>query len=154
MKQEHWKEQDVIKAVAAGKSWGQKKHSEECVACAAEERWLIDALTSFRETVHSYTAKYPVASFVPSSQRLQTGMWAARIAGAVLALLLLFALPAYRTRQQHARELREQQDAQLLQQIDDQVSSTVPQALEPLMNLASTSSASGQIKSNPTQESQ
>jgi hypothetical protein len=148
MKQEHWKEQDVIKAVAAGKNWDQKKHSEECVACTAEERWLQDALTNFRASMHAYAAEHMSTASVPFSQHLQVSLWVGRVGGAVLALLLLFAVPAYRTHQQRAKELREQQDAQLLQQIDEQVSSTVPSALEPLVSAASSTTN----QTNPRQE--
>jgi hypothetical protein len=56
---------------------------------------------------------------------------------AVAALGLLAVVPVYRERQARERAAREQQDAQLLQQVDAEISRAVPGAMDPLVKMVS-----------------
>ena len=137
---EHWKEDDVLRAVAQGKTWQQEQHAGECVACREEERWLEGALSNFRASMHAYSAQVAASASMAQRREAKVMQWAFRFAAALIVLLAVIGVPAYRAHrdQQEAKQiaLREQQDAQLLESIDEQVSYVVPNAFQPLAQAA------------------
>ena len=137
---EHWKEDDVLKAVAQGKTWEQEQHAASCVACREEERSLREVLGNFRSAMHAYSADAAASARMAQRRENKALQWAFRFAAALVVLLAVIGVPAYRAHKQQAQAqqlaLREQQDAALLESIDEQVSYTVPAALEPVARAA------------------
>ncbi|MBV9669682.1 MAG: hypothetical protein JOZ43_01890 [Acidobacteriales bacterium] len=145
MSHEHLNEDDLIRATIANKPHTDR---EECAACNLEERWLQDALAHFRDAVHHYARQTAAAAsqrdpLVPHSRP----SWVYRLAAAMLALAMLISIPDYRHHErtvQTLQAMRDQQDDQLLQAIDEQTSTTVPQALAPLAQVTSDQTANSQ----------
>jgi hypothetical protein len=98
---------------------------------------LQEVLVNFRSAVHCAAARHSTQTGVPRFQTHPSSFSLLRIAAAAIAVVILVLAPYRIHHQQQQLEERERQDIQLLEEIDEQVSSTVPDALEPLANLIS-----------------
>jgi hypothetical protein len=102
-----------------------RTHLTDCAACAQHEAATTQMLGGMNELTFVALASGPAR---PVSITRRPAAW--RWPLAVAATLLLAAVPLYKS----ARDARQSEaDALLLERVSDQVSRTVPQALEPLM---------------------
>jgi len=115
-----------------------QRHLGECPECAAELARLKAALSGFRGSVHQWagrqTSSAPHREWAPA----RTAFWPGRFRWAAAAAIALLAalIPVYRiARHSHTAPAIAQSDAQLLEEVDAEVSRSVPQPMEPLLNL-------------------
>ncbi len=111
------------------------RHVEDCPACRAELGAFRAALGEFRGAVHAWSQDQASAALaIPAAvpQRV-SGMfshqlaWALLIAG--LCVIASFILP------RHRADGAGSTDAVLLNQVDTEISRSVPSSMEPLMKL-------------------
>jgi len=103
-------------------------HVAGCAQCRAQLSEFEEVLAQFGMSVRS-VAPPPVTHW---QRRL---MWPRFLAVAAAGALLL--VPVYRERQVRERAALERQDAQLLQQVDSEISRAVPGAMDPLVKMES-----------------
>ena len=136
MRFNHLKEEQLLRVALGDARARDLQHSRDCVACGGEVLLLETALTDFREAVHGYTEhkrlSNPLLWKVPCRSVFAPVRWAAM----AVALVVLLSAPAYRAHLQHNQQMRLQQDSALMQQIDSEISSPVPHAMEPLAAVA------------------
>jgi hypothetical protein len=119
---------------------GEAQHAAECSECAEEVLHLQETLAVFRDSVQQWTdrcggSEVPSPAFLRTDSSVFSGrpfQWAL----AVLALILLVLIPVHKNTSER-RLKAEAEDTLLLEQVNAQLSRTVPEALEPLMTLLS-----------------
>ena len=111
-------------------------HIAGCRECRARVAGFEDAVAQFRNAVTSVPAP------PPAWRARRTVTWPHLLAVAAIALLLL--APLYREREARRRAAIERQDAQLLQQVDSEISRAVPDAMDPLVKMVSWNSNEAQ----------
>lgn len=104
------------------------------------EKELGPVLKQFRTTVHSWSAQeYARVSVVPVGAPSPRRIVALRWAFAVCCLMIAASVPVHRERvrqeQQIQAAFQTAEDAQLLKDIDEDVSRTVPSSMSPLTYL-------------------
>jgi hypothetical protein len=112
-----------VAGISAEETAWLRGHVGECADCARHEEStarMLGALGEFSFGRTEVKAKPPERRLQP---RLAAPLWIAVAAG----VMLIAAVPVYRS-------VRAEADARLLERVEDHVSRTVPQALEPLMN--------------------
>jgi hypothetical protein len=133
----HLSAEQIAQWVAGQRAAEVESHMAGCSPCRAQVAEFEDVLAQFRGSLKSV----PVAPPVLDARRIM--LWPRLVAiGAAAAMLLL--VPVYRDRQARARAAIEQQDAQLLQQVDSEVSRAVPDAMAPLVKMVSWNSYEAQ----------
>jgi hypothetical protein len=131
----HLSEEQIAQWIGGERPAAVESHLAGCEQCRAAVTSFEDVLAQFRASIHSVAAP-------PPSLRTRPGMSWPRLVAAAAALALFVAVPVYHQRQERARAVLAQQDAQLLQQVDAEISQKVPDAMDPLTNLVSWSSGS------------
>jgi hypothetical protein len=117
------------------------QHAAECSECAAEVLCLQETLAVFRDSVQQWTdrcggSEVPSPAFLRTDSAVFSGRpfhWAL----AVVALILLVLIPVHKNTSERRLVEAEAEDTLLLEQVNAQLSRTVPEALEPLMTLLS-----------------
>ena len=141
---EHLAAGRITECVGGGPGPEEQRHLLECAECRAEVARLRSTLVQFREAVRGWSdgqSEWALARARARAVRRPAGVWFRWPVLAAIALALAVA-PVYRTvrdRQQAAQALA---DAQLLEQVDREVSESVPSPMEPLAQLVSWDSAS------------
>ena len=116
------------------------QHAAECSECAAEVLSLRETLAVFGDSVQHWTdccggSEAPSLTFQRTDSSVLHGhpfRWPL----AAVALILLVLIPVYKNTSEHGLEAQAE-DTLLLDQVNAQLSRTVPEALEPLMTLLS-----------------
>ena len=119
-----------------------EQHVRQCSECGAEVARLEASLALFRGSVRHWSGRQSraeppaIGSISPARQgsRIQPIRWVL----AAAALLVLAAVPIYRSAQDRQRQAEiARADALLLEQVDAEVSRAVPRPMEPLVKLVS-----------------
>jgi anti-sigma factor RsiW len=131
----HLSEEQIAQWIAGERAAAVESHLAGCEQCRAAVAGFEDVLAQFRASARSVVVPAP-------SQRVRRSMVWPRLVAAAAALTLFVAVPLYRERQERERAVLAQQDAQLLQEVDAEISQKVPDAMDPLMNLVSWNSGS------------
>jgi hypothetical protein len=114
-------------------------HLRECAMCSAAVARLEAAFAGFRNAAGRWTESQPL-SRPPLHWEAHRHWTASRRWAAVAATVtLLAAFPAYRSYSRHEAAARAQADAQLLQEVSDDLARPAPEPLEPLIQLVSQS---------------
>jgi len=118
-------------------------HLRDCAVCSAAAARLEAAFAGFRNASGRWTESHPL-SRPPlhwEAARIPRRHWAAprRWAAVAATVTLLAAFPAYRSYSRHEAAVRAQADAQLLQEVSDDLARPAPEPLEPLIQLVSQS---------------
>jgi hypothetical protein len=138
----HLSAKRVAEAVAAGSTPDEEQHLRECAQCGAEAARLESALGGFRETMHAWSGEEGQVAL----RKGQSTQWAARRGPSrvwlrwpmlTAAVLVLSVAPVYKTVRDHLRAAQALADAQLMEQVDREVSEAVPAPMEPLAQLVS-----------------
>ncbi len=109
------------------------QHLEDCPACRAELERFREVLTGFRGAVRGWSENQAQVALVVNARPSESRSW---IASHQLAFaLLLAAVCILGSFLWHGGEGAPASDAVLLNQVDAQVSRTVPSSMEPLMKL-------------------
>ena len=131
----HLSEEQIAQWIAGEGNAQTESHLAECGQCRAAVSGFEQLLRDFRSSSRAGAFDSPPRLDVRSSH----SVWWPRIAAAVAALALLVAVPLYRERRAREQALIAQQDAQLLQQVDAEISQAVPDAMDPLVKVISQS---------------
>lgn len=116
-----------------------RQHVAECAGCRDQVSNLESSLSLYRESVHGWSdahqsrVRRPVWS-TPSRWQLwrrATFQWAT---AAVLALAVVVPVYTHRVMEER-KEQRAKADQALLEQVDREVSQTIPDTMEPLTQL-------------------
>jgi anti-sigma factor RsiW len=111
------------------------QHIEDCPACRAEVANYSDVLAEFRGSVRAWSQDQANAALAmpPAVQNAPSWMASHQLAWALLiaavCIVASFVHPWYRS------DRTSSSDTVLLNQVDGQVSRTVPSSMEPLMKL-------------------
>jgi anti-sigma factor RsiW len=110
-----------------------RQHLEDCPACRAELANFREALGEFRGAVRCWSENQAQAALAVHARPSESRSW---IASHQLALALLLAAVCILTSiVWHGGENAPASDVMLLNQVDSQVSRSVPLSMEPLMKL-------------------
>ena len=117
----------------------QTRHLSECKECAAKLGLMRDAFVAFRDSVHTWTGRHPGAC-PPTGLFLQRPSGSARrralrwsFASATLTIAML--APIYWHSLEKQQRAREAADTLLLEQVNAQLSRSVPASVEPFAGL-------------------
>lgn len=133
---------EEISSVVAGISVSEEAHVRECADCAQEVERVKDILTLFRGSIREWTDKldhseFPVheaiVSRAPGSHAPYRAPMAWVLAAAALAAAV--AIPMYQDSRNHEMKAQAERDAQLLDDVNEQLSRRGPLAMDPLMQL-------------------
>ncbi len=127
----HLSAEQIAQWIAGERTVEVELHAAGCERCRARVAEFDEVLVQFRSSALSVNARENIGwrEKAPAPRRK---LWVA-----VAALGLLAVVPVYRERQARERAAREQQDAQLLQQVDAEISRAVPGAMDPLVKMVS-----------------
>ena len=137
----HLSSEDMGRWVAGERGAEQDRHLRECSLCGAEVARLEGALARFGGAVREWSEAQPGAQ-VSGAWRADRVAPKGRAVGlrwglAAVALVVLAAIPQWKSmRDRQAAEAAARADDILMEQVDAQVSRTVPVTLEPLVNPA------------------
>ena len=111
------------------------RHVEHCTACRAELAQFREALGEFRGAVRTWSEDQAHAAMAASAPVAEPRSWTAshQLAWA-LAIAAICVIASF-LRPWHTGAGARTNDAVLLNQVDAEVSRTVPSSMEPLMNL-------------------
>jgi anti-sigma factor RsiW len=140
---EHLAAGRIAECVAGEPAPEEQRHLLECAECRAEVARWRSALGQFREAVRGWSdgqSKRALERARARAVRQPARVWLRWPALAALALALA-AAPVYRTVRDRQRAAQAAADAQLLEQVDREVSESVPSPMEPLAQLVSWDSA-------------
>jgi anti-sigma factor RsiW len=152
MKTNHLSPWDLEEYVLGQRTPQMLRHLSECAACRGEVERLEDGVGLFRAAAVSWSAEClsalpQQAQFVPRRRiPVATLRWAfAAVIPVVLLILVL--LPGHDSSPSHPvaqiSQVSQPSDDALLEQVDDQVSVSVPSSMESLTHLVSTDSSAG-----------
>ena len=139
----HLSTDQIAQWIAGERTADAELHVAGCARCRAEVAGLEEVLGQFGSSARSVAAPAAVWNIRRSVP------WPRWMAVAAAVALLALA-PVYREHQARQRAAMEQQDAQLLQQVDTEISRSVPGAMDPLMKMVSWNS--GSANSNEGQQ--
>jgi anti-sigma factor RsiW len=110
-----------------------ERHIQTCPACRAEVAAFREALAGLRGAVHAWSEQQAEALARPPA-RPEGWFWKPAhqlaCALAIAAICAIVSLVSW-----HGREVAARSDTVLLDQVDSQVSRSVPSSLEPLLRL-------------------
>jgi anti-sigma factor RsiW len=138
----HLTSEQICKVLANDAGLDVRDHLEGCKACREEVDHLRETLKAFRRSVHDYGEQQfnPQAFLQNRPRRSYSLAIASQRLWTAVAIVLLGALLGWNLHRPQRKEIRVQtanSDAALLKQLDQQMSQTVPAAMEPLVQLVS-----------------
>jgi hypothetical protein len=126
----HLSQEQFAQWIAGERPHDAVRHVDACDPCRQELAGFSDALKEFSQHVQTL----PVPARISAARRSHH---VARWLAAAAAVMMLALVPVYREQQERRRALIEQQDAQLLQQVDAEISRAVPDSMDPLVTMVS-----------------
>jgi hypothetical protein len=149
----HLSSREISEWAAATRTPEREDHLHECVECRAELTRLQGVLSEFRDSLRHWSAAQggsaPRPLWLTESPR---GAHRLRWALVAVAMVLLAAIPIFRSRQRQRQADTSLEDAVLLEQIDTGVSRSVPAPMEPLTSLVSWGSTNPAGARGPSQK--
>ena len=140
----HLSAEQIAQWIAGERTSETESHMDVCQRCRTEVRGFEAVLGQFRSSARSISTPAPVM------RARRPALWPRWVAVAAVALLAL--VPVYRQRQARDRAAMEQQDAQLLQQVDTEISRAVPGSMDPLVKMVSWNSGLTERNQNEGQK--
>jgi hypothetical protein len=141
----HLSPDSVSKLMIGEATVEERQHAAECTQCALELRRLKETLFGFGHSVRGWATESEEA--LVSDQRLlrksNSGMSFSPLRWALVSVLLILviALPLYRSVRDERRRAKELEDTLLLEQVNKQLSRDVSSPMEPFMNVFAEMSA-------------
>lgn len=132
----HLSKEQIAQWISGDRSAEAASHIAGCCECRDRVAGFEDVVARFRSAVGSVPAP------PPTWRARRTVAWPHLVAVAAIALFLL--APLYWEREARRRAAIERQDAQLLQQVDSEISRAVPDAMDPLVKMVSWNSNEAQ----------
>jgi hypothetical protein len=134
--------QEQISSVVAGLRIPEDAHLQNCAECAQEVERVRNVLMVFRSSVREWTDKldhseFPVHEAVASRVRGARPPHRAPMAWvlAAAALAAAVAIPIYQDSRDRELKAQAERDAQLMDDVNAQLSRSGPMAMDPLMQL-------------------
>jgi len=141
----HLSSVEISEWAAGTRTRERENHLHECAACRGELTRLQGALSEFRDSLRSWSAGQDGAAPRPVwLTEGPRGVHRLRWALVAVVMVLLAAIPIYRSRERQRQADTSLEDAVLLEQIDAGVSRSVPATMEPLTGVVSSGSADEQ----------
>ncbi len=135
---EHLPPQRITEIVVAGAGPLDTAHLAGCTGCRAEVARLQEALAEFRRTLSAHaalTSMTVAASQGIPARRAGEARWGRWPLYAAAAIVLASAAPIYQTVRAHHMAAQAAADAQLMEQVDREISEAVPNAMQSLQQL-------------------
>jgi hypothetical protein len=134
---------EQISSVVAGSGTDEEFHVSQCAFCAAEVERARNILLLFRSSVRSWSEAQSdaVAFDIPSSRASRQSPLAWVLAAAAVAAMV--AVPVYRNSREREIQAQAERDAQLIDDVNAQLSRRAPVAMQPLMRLMSVKNTAG-----------
>jgi hypothetical protein len=128
---EHLSSQQIVEWMNGERGAEAEGHVRECAECGNRVEQLLDSLEMFRSSVRETAERQTVSRLAPRRHALR---WLT----AVAALVLLAGLPVYKVQEdrQRAAEMA-RQDAELMREVDADLSSGVAAPMKPLEKMVS-----------------
>jgi hypothetical protein len=136
----HLSSREISEWAAGTRTSERENHLHECAECRGELTRLQGVLSEFRDSLRGWSADQGTAPRPVWRIEGPRGAHRLRWALVAVAMVLLAAIPIYRSRERQRRVDASLNDAVLLEQIDAGVSRSVPAPMEPLTSLVSWSS--------------
>jgi hypothetical protein len=149
----HLSSREISEWVAGTRTPERENHLHECAECRGELTRLQGVLLEFRDSLRDWSAGQAGSS--PRPVWLTEGPRGAhrlRWALVAVAMILLAAIPIYRSRERQRQADTSLEDAVLLEQIDAGVSRSVPAPMEPLAGLVSWDSTGSTASGRQSQQ--
>jgi hypothetical protein len=137
----HLTSEQIAQALIGEGTADQQQHVRECPECQAELAQTRSTFSLFRDSVHDSSLRQGGAA-VRRIQWDQPRAFFNQRLGLMLAataMILMAVVPVYRNAGERQRKLQMERDAVLLEQVQTELSRTVPAPMEPLLNLVSQS---------------
>ncbi len=128
---EHLSAKRIAQTVAAGPTPVEAVHLQDCPVCRAEAAHLESALRNFREGVMAGLTDSPVR-FNAAVTKTVHSRWPVYAAAAAV---VLFAAPVLHSVHSRQRAAQAMADAQLLEQVNQDITQAVPGSMQPLEQL-------------------
>jgi len=110
------------------------RHVRDCAACRRELADFREALGEFRSSVRAWSAEQADRALLAPASEPRLLRAPAHQLGWALAIAAMFVIASF-VFSRHGAERAAANDAALLNQVDSEVSQTVPSSLQPLMKL-------------------
>jgi hypothetical protein len=140
---------EQISKVVAGAGIAEEDHVRECSACALEVDRVRDVFALFRRSVRDWTDKqdhsdFPMGNATISDARPSRGRRQAVLGWVLTAAVLTtaVAIPVYESSREREMKAQAERDAQLIDDVNEQLSRHAPLAMLPLMQLMSAKESS------------
>ncbi|MGA3097635.1 MAG: hypothetical protein ABSF25_14365 [Bryobacteraceae bacterium] len=142
----HLGSEDMCRWMAGERGAEEERHVRECSLCGAEVARMEGALQRFGGAVRAWSAAQPGAQSAGAWRMDHTSMVRPLRWGlAAAALVVLAVIPTWKSaRDRRMAEEAARADDILMEQVDAQVSRTVPVTLEPLVNPVEWKAEAGQ----------
>jgi len=113
------------------------QHLRSCSACNAEALLLETTLFGFRGAVREWTREHATPAVMPATALVHPSFFTFNRACVAMAAAIICVLLGVMLRQPNSAVVERTgiSDRALMSEVDDQVSSTVPAAMEPLLDL-------------------
>lgn len=143
----HLSTQEISAWLAGERTPEHERHAGECVECRAAIERIEGSLAQFRGVVKEYSGRElsQARPLVRPEARQRHGFGMMRLAAAAAMVVALAGVPLYlrdRARERAAEIAR--QDEALLEQVQTEISRSVPEPMEPLTKLVSWTSNANQ----------
>ena len=147
---QHLSAQDISAWLAGDRTQEHDRHVRECAECQAALDGRVRSLARFSGALKDWSSQqFPPVR--PIRER-RYGFGGLRLAAATLALAVLAAIPVHLRHRAAERDAEiARQDEALLQQVQTEVSRSVPEPMEPLTSLwtTNTRTTNGTTESRP-----
>jgi hypothetical protein len=149
----HLSPQEISEWAAGTRTMERENHLHQCAECRGELTRLQGVLLEFRDSLRDWSVSQHGAAPRPT-WLTETPRAVHRLRWALVAvtMILLAAIPIYRSRVQRHVVDTSLEDAVLLEQIDTGVSRSVPAPMEPLVSLESSGSANSVASGKQSQQ--
>jgi hypothetical protein len=132
---EHLPPERISAWVAGERLPWEEQHIRECEECAAQVEQLEAALGGFRASIRAVDA--PPRWNASETSRWRPWHWPLRAVAVAAVVVVVTAIPAIRSARERQRAAQARADAQLMEQVDLQISRSAPASLEPALELVS-----------------
>lgn len=133
----HLTEDELSAWVAGERGPAVLRHLSCCSACQAEALLLETTLLGFRGAVREWSREYETSAVMPPAAAVDSAFFTFNRACLAMAVAIVCVLLGVSLRPGNSarRPGNSLTDRALMSQVDDQISRTVPSAMEPLLDL-------------------
>jgi hypothetical protein len=134
----HLSPEQLAKRISGERCARDERHLRDCAECATELAQFESGLSAFRQSVWHWAQREHRPPTSPSPvvfPQNEVATWPRAWVLAAIAFAMAVGMPLYREIQNERDDVLRRPDALLLENVDTQLSRTVPAPMEPLMDL-------------------